>query len=75
VGRSTQGDGSSPSGPIISKRDRDRLARYDRAIHLLDIQIVDKRRVRARDLCKVVAKRTAIDMKRLKLRMQMKGYG
>jgi hypothetical protein len=31
--------------------------------------------VLARDLYKVVAKRTAIDMKRLKLRMQMKGYG
>lgn len=74
MGIITRGDGSSPSGPTIRKRDRDRLADYDRAIHYLDLAIVEKSRFRRSELSSVVAKRRAIDVKRRELRAWMKGY-
>jgi len=74
MSRITQGDGSSPSGPTIRKRDRQRLAGYDRAIQLLDVELFAMRLFRDPVLKKAVAKREAIDEKRRTLRAWMKGY-
>ena len=74
MSRIAQGDGSSPSGPIL-KRDRKRLANYDRSIHLLDQEIWAMEYVRHPGLKHVVAKRKEIDEKRRELRLRMKGRG
>lgn len=71
MSRIAQGDGSSPSGSI-KKRDRKRLAKYDRAIHFLDREILAMEYVRHPGLEHVVAKRNTIDEKRRSLRLLMK---
>ena len=72
MSRIAQGDGSSPSGPIL-KQDRKRLAKYDRSIHFLDQEIWAMEYVRHPGLRHVVAKRNEIDEKRRVLRLRMKG--
>ena len=74
MGTSPQGDGSSPSGPTIRKRDRERLARYDRLIQRLDRQIPWARFFGGSGLKDVIEKRSKVDAERRLLREWMKGY-
>lgn len=72
--RIPQGGGSSPSGPTITKRDRQQLKWYDRYIDGLKSHL--KRSVefgpsRATTLSNI----QRMDMKRLRLRLWMKGLG
>jgi len=74
MGRYPQGDGSSPSGPIIRKRDRDRLARYDKLIQRLDRQIPLARIFGGSEFKNAIEKRSKVDAERRLLREWMKGY-
>ena len=74
MGRYPQGGGSNPSGPIIRKRDRDRLARYDKLIQRLDRQIPWARIFDGPEFKNAIEKRSMIDAKRRLLREWMKGY-
>lgn len=74
MGRIARSDGSSPSGPI-TRRDRLRLAKYDRSITYLDQEIEAMEYVRHPGLKHVAAKRMEIDAKRRDLRLWMKGRG
>lgn len=73
--RISQGDGSSPSVPAISKRDRKRLSGYDRKIAKIDHVIWALEYTRSPNLYRAQLDRAALDKKRRSLRIRMKQSG
>lgn len=73
MGRITQGDGSNPSGPIVTSGDRKRLAAYDRAIQVQKTWLAAMRYGYG-STAKIEARLLKLDAERRALRGWMKGY-